>query len=1217
MRAGIPLWQRSLTLLMLLFVLLSLLPAPTLAQDPAATPTPAGADPTPNATEIVPVVETTPVEANDPTTEPPSTAEPADAGSATTPSPDAEQVIISSVQGVVRLDVSVAPARIRAGDSVTYTYIYTNTGAQTATGIIVRTIWTRFHQDNRSGNWQYCDTSDQRPAQPSENATASKCGILNGSVQGSATVLEQLADSSGNNVEFQISDLAPGQSGRFSIRLLTRNDIYPQTGRSPTRPAGSGQLFLNNNKSTPISEDTANTLIEGPVFVLSKAAAPNTPAKVYPLDTVEFIITVGNATASGDVIDGSIRTDAIAATNVLVRDTFPSGSEFVSADGNFTVNQTNRQVSWTIASLTPGQSVQLRVRFRKLDVNQACGALNNSTYNVTSDEMPIRSGSDRYVIAGKSANVSVVTPMVIQSITADPSNPIYGDTAVIRIVVQNYWYQAVNGAQLNYFIQSNAFYVPGSATPSPSSAPNGAQPGGTVNWTFNMPAGNATTPTELTFTLTIRGGYTSTVQSGTGQAQIIAPANVPSQCLRNRSGRASLQPRLVLTKDTTSDEYFVEKGDEYPFFIEVENRGSEDAIGVTIRDLLPASPGNFRYVSGSARLNGSPLEPSSLVDGPGGTLTWNNISIPAGESIRLEYNMVIDGLEYVNLCNTAEAVLNDERISYINRRVCVKINPPMALTKTVLNPKEQYSPGEEVRFRLTLTNNASSAYEVGLYDVMGRFAYVRQESGYGTPQTDAQGNLQWPLRNLSPGQTLEAVFVARFPNECVTRDYVNEIRFLFRSEGETYIIRQSPPVTVKLKVSCGTNTIEYRKSVNRQTISLQDRVTYTINIKNANTTAQINNITVVDVLPPGFSYVGMDGSSNVTSAPQQVTRSDGRVKLTWTISSIAAGRTTNVVFIARSGDIVGRFENWLTATAPDLLEARCTSNCKTVEDEGSVVSYSAPVVAVEPLITMEPRITNETCATAGDIRSYRLSLVNTNSIPYRDTTVALKLPFGMRFKRILGSTPVPAVATSIGGETTVTWSKLTVPAKPANQAAAQVVLEIEMEIGQVWEDLATQVQITSPDGLIPRKDGVADPIVKICVDRAAISKEASRLQVNRNDELIYRITVVNPTDSAINVSLEDVLPENTSYLARVTGPTPTVEGNRLSWSNISVAAATDQGPGLAKMEFRVRVNSGSDGAGFTNTVTVVNSSTTLDTTYNAVEVFITRLYYVYVPFTQR
>lgn len=1075
------------------------------------------------------------------------------------------------VQGVVTLDVSV-PDTIRAGDTIDYTYTYVNTGATIATGLVVEAIWTNFSLAV-NGNWQFCNPSNT-------------CDVLAGSVQGPT-----VTKSTGPTIttpRFTIGNLAPGQQGRFTVRLDTRNDIFPKTNQPVSRPAGSGNLYLNG-ASTPTSQDTAATLVIGPVLVLKKTAT--TTGKIYPTETGTFVVHIGNATNTGDNTNGQIRADARQATNIIIKDTFPQGGEFVSATGNPAVDTTAKTVTWTIAGpLAPGQTMDLQVVFKKLDVNIDCGLLNNGVLSVTSDEIPFN-GNTRYTINGVGTNVPLQIPMVIKSVISTPGSAVYGSNGTLAIIVQNFWNQPLTGVKLNYFVQSNGSYMPGSAAPAPTTAPDGSQPGGTVTWTFNMPAGSKTTPTEATFSLGVAGGYDSAVQGGTGRAQLVAPAGVPSACIQPKDGRLGLNPRLKLTKTTDADPatkvgntYFVERGQEFNYIIDVTNTGVAPATAVNITDLLPKETGaNFRYVGGSAT-----VPPTTVTDGLGGVIAWNGLSIPAGGSIQIRYRLIVDGRDFQAYCNTATATSGSEAISYGARSVCVKINPQILVTKTV--DKATANPGDTVRFTLTLANQENVPYQVGLYDKLGDLIFVNQESGNaGQPQLLSKA-LSWPLMTLQPGQQVQAVIVATIPTICVTRDYINEVLFSI-VDG---LIQPIPPVTAKVRVNCGQ--IEYSKTSDRPIASLQDRIVYTLPIRNAGGTL-VSNVEVDDLLPQGFTFVGMEGTSNILTPPTKQTTTDGRTKLIWTLPSIAANTTVNIKFIARSGDVVGDYDNFVTVP----VGGKCVGSCKSGSDG---ILYGYRTVTVQPLITMEPKITPNTCALPGDKRTYQLTILNTNNHDYGSTEVLLTLPFGLRFNKVLNSTPTPLVTIANNGVSTIKWSDLRIPAKPANAFGSQVVLEIELQAGQVWGNLDTVVATTSPDGLIPRKDGVVDPTVQVCPTSPAITKDVNRLTVSTGNDLVYRIMLANPTDTAYTATVEDQLPNNFSFVANVQGQA-NVSGNTLTWANVAVPAATNGVAGVVILEFSAHVNSTEKGKTYTNTATATSPSVSVDPTYNSVTVRVT------------
>lgn len=1236
-------WYRRITLLTLLFMLTALVPFTTTAQDPTPTPEFEVVDPdafpdgdhengvtltVPTPEETVPGVTATPTESEPDLTLTDTTEINADNASSD------DFAITRNTQGVVQLSVLVTPDQIRSehlgtdNGLITYTYVYTNTGSQTASNVVVRATWSRFNPIARRGNWQYCDN---------------ECNVASSS----GPTVEKI-----RNYEYRIGDLPPNQSGRFSVRLRTMPEAYSESGKEPVRPAGSGQLVINNRV---ISENTANALVVGPIFYLVKERAPETPERIYPLDTGDFIITLGNASGPGDVIDGQIRADARAATNIVLIDTLPAGSEYVPADGdgNPEVDTQKGTLTWRIAGpLQPNNAQQFRVRFRKLNVSAGCGFIRNQNYSVTSDQMPFRNANERYDVKGKRADIVVVNPLEIKSITAEPRSTVYGNEAMLTIVVQNFYDKPITGSQLIYTIQSNAFYVLNSATPSPAQAPSSAaQPGGEIRWNLDIPPGTITTPTEASFSVRVIGDYSRNIARGTGVGQLVSgTSSVPLACAKTTTGRVNLVPRLSVGKFSESGELFVTKGQNYAYLIEIENEGSSDADNVTIIDNLPSYrslPAKFSYVRGSATLDGINREPDSVDDNKnGGDIIWNGITVPRGEKLTLRYELRVDGFEFVDYCNKVELRSGEERVSVTSSGVCVRINPEINLEK-IPDKTETRIQGDTITFRLKLTNQSSETHEMGLYDPLDKFVYVRQESGYAQPTLQENNTLEWPLQRVPPGGSLEAVIVTRLPDECKTAKYINELMFQFKSGRETYVVQQIPPERVTVQLNCGTNRIEYSKKVDRQRASLQDRITYTLEVKNNNRADAINNVTVVDILPPGFTFVSMTGGSDVTNLPQQEQLEDERIQLTWVIPSIQANRTAKITFVARTGNTVlslrkpvqavqacdsndlERYNrNWMMATAPDLLEAIPAGgpgNGICSNFRGEEISFAYVDVNIEPLHTAEPRLLNaDTCAAPGDRPVYQLSLVNTNDISYESTTVTVTLPLGLNFVRPMGTTPAPTIRRAENGDMLAVWQNLTIPAKGTDETSALVVLEGELEVGRVWHDLPTKVTTTSPDGAIPLKDGVLDPTIRMCPPQPAMAKMADRERVSLGEEFVYQISIVNTETSELTVSIEDQLPPNLTFVAPM-GDTanPTQDGNRLTWNDLRVPKAeTNEDeqlvPGVRLLRFRVRAVDGEEDEIVTNKVVVLNSSpASLDTSLDTAEVRFTKGSFVYLPLIQR
>ncbi len=1027
------------------------------------------------------------------------------------------------------------------------------------------------------------------------------------------------------HARYMIGDLASGASGSFAVGLRTRNDIYPKTTQAIIRPAASGKLYVNSNTNSIVSDDTANTIVLGPVLTVTKSVTNAVDAAIYPLQTVEFNIRVGNATSSGDSTSGQIRADARPANNVIVHDTFPLGSEFVSATGNYQVDTGANLITWTIPLLDVGQYQDLRVIYRKLDVNVDCTKVNNKDYSASSDEYPINNNI-RTAIVGAASTRPVTIPLIIKSVVPSPNNIAFGSESGLTIIVQSYWDQPITNLQLIYPIQLNAYYVANSATPAATTTPTSTTPGGTVSWIVNMPAGSKINPSEVRFNVRLRAAYGGTTGTGTGVASLVAPPEVPSACVASKVGKVTISPRLTIRKsaDTTGTsgslgDIVVDRNSEMAYVVDVTNSGSEAAAGLSIIDHLPDDlNANFRYVASSATLNGSPRAPDLVQDGFAGTLTWSNLVVQPGETVKIKYRLLVDGTNFVRYCNSAEGALGTETMRYSTRKVCVRINPKIFVTKIANTPST--GKNQEVTFTLTLRNDETTdSFQLGLEDVLGSFKYVRQVSGYSAP-TIGSGVISWDIIDVGPGEEIQAVIVATTPDICQTKDYYNEARFLTRDvfDNQIYEVQPLPSVKAKVKVICGTNILEYSQIANRSPISLGDLDTFTLFVTNTNATSAVTSVTVTNILPEAFTFIGVDANSIIKTDPAIEVLADGRTRLVWTIPSIAKNSKITIKFQARSGNLVAQAKNYMTVDAHNLLDAICKGSCASGEDNGELKLFAVAGVAVQPLITMEPYIADNTCALPGDTRLYRLTILNTNVHSYTQTGITITLPPGLHFSRAVDGTPNPSVSRNSEGDTSVFWAGQLIGEKPTNAFGTQAAFTVELKIGQVLGALDTVVQTTSPDGLVPRKDGVADPTILVCTGPdPALAIDVNKEAVTSGEEVVYIISIANPTDQIITATIRNVLPQGLTLVSANGAYTPNVVGNQLTWDNVVVPAAVGGTAGVVLLRFRATA-AGPNGTLITNAAEVVASTTPItNLTYNSVVVTIRALLSTFLPLARR
>ena len=443
----------------------------------------------------------------------------------------------SSVNAVMSADAEVAPASLHAGETLTYTFTYTNTSGGTQNNVIALVTWTRMGAVENQAEWertqmQFC---------------ANDCAPV--SISGPA-VTKGPTDGSGNNVQYQIASLQAGQTGRFSVVLKARRNQYPRTGAAPNRPAASVQMYADNNFAVKLAEDTVNSLITGPVLSINKLVAPAWLRRVTIDEPMEFQIGIGNTTAAGDIIDNQPRADAEAATNLVFADRFPVGADYVPTSNDPPgvtrfVDVPNRIISWTVSALAPRQAMTVTARFKKNLDPAGCDAIANINYQATSSEFPLNYTGLPYKEPENPPRIAVdVVPSikVADLVLADPSIT-FGDETTATIVVHSYYSQTITGAQLEFKPHAKIAYVPGSGNPAPSVAPTGISFGGQVLWDFDIAPGFPMTPTVMSFTMRLRGAFQQALFDQ-AQMRVLVPSEVNNTCMGWYQEYVSVMPRL-------------------------------------------------------------------------------------------------------------------------------------------------------------------------------------------------------------------------------------------------------------------------------------------------------------------------------------------------------------------------------------------------------------------------------------------------------------------------------------------------------------------------------------------------------------------------------------------------------------------------------------------------------------------------------------------------
>ncbi len=768
----------------------------------------------------------------------------------------------------------------------------------------------------------------------------------------------------------------------------------------------------------------------------------------------------------------------------------------------------------------------------------------------------------RYRVSGDPASMRVVPTVQIAAITFQPNVAYYGETVNAAIRVLNHYTQPVTGARLIMRLPDNVRFQNGSALPASGfTGPGAQQPPQSITWTLNMPAGSASNPAVQTYTLQLKAELIEATKLVETLVQV--PSGVPAGCLEPKGEYLRTAPRLSVatTRFPNTLPALISSARPYTFALEVTNNGTITVTDATITAALPFNavfPAAFSYIPGSSTMNTVPREPDAYVDGNGGHLVWNNIELGPKSLTRFVFEVMPDGFEYVEYCLTGAASSPQDPVAYAPTFAlynCVKVNPPLGMSKT---GDRQYvtdmsTPGgREVTFTLMITNTGTHSYFMGLRDYpASQLEFIRQvSSNNGAPtlvNLSGVQELQWPLQTLLPGERLQAVVVFRVPNGGTQLTFRNELGFRFREANNAIVrVSQIPPVEASISQR---GTLYFNISTENPVYGPGDRIKYILSAYNTTPAQPMSSISVDNYLPAGFTFESMAVDSDVTDLPTQSPGPSGRTALHWNLSSVGPGQTKRVTFYARAASIIGGFESWVNMSSGGSYDAVCQSNgtgsnCSTANINSSAVPIALTNTTIEALATLEPSLDDSACVLPGDARTYRLALVNTNVHAYGNTTVRIRLPFGVIVENFnasgsSGVVTLPAFSTEPDGSTLVLWSDIQLPAKPFNQASAQILLFLNLRIGRFAGNVPIVATALSPDGDILRKDDALDPALRLCqLASPMLFKDTNKVEANPNDPVIFQLSAINPTNGVITVSLRDVLPSAFTVLGHAVGPSP-------------------------------------------------------------------------------
>lgn len=1109
---------------------------------------------------------------------------------ADTPSVDAVEPSLvrpsdTQPDGTFKINI-VSKLKAHADERVTYSMYFTNTSNLTYNNVLLET--------SIGNNQAYTGCS---------NAPATCLFTYTGTLSQQPFIKTLSGNTNGNNygarkVVWALGTVAPQQYGKIDYTVRVNPAVYPQTKKAAVVLGNTAALYRDDSISTAtvLNSDQWGILVHGPIFNLKK-----TVDKTQALqgDELVYTITVGNATAPEDQPGGKIRDDAEDATNVVIYDDVPDQlTNVVPINTNgingvvSTVNGRTR-ITWTIDRLDRNQSRELRfsARIRTDLAANNCNNINNNQYAVTSNEIPMKSATERYTISGASVSTQLFRPVVLQ-VQASPNRVYIGETVTWRVTVKNNWSSQLNPVTIKLFLPSAFSYTSSGDGGVYNSVDN------SVTWSnVTIPQGTFASPGSKQLTVQSTAGIVINANEAIAQVMSL-PANVPMGCVQTIKGTANVEPLLSATK-TVNVSTAVLSGTNVIYTVELSNRSSTPMTDVSLVDTLPINS-NIPFVF-VQMLDGGP-NPSSVSST---TVRWDNLTVPGGSAANpgrtvLRFVVTARGLPGRCLNNRIKPDSSRSQAREVNSaQVCIAF--PWSITKTVdrnsVNPNDS---NRLLEFTLTFESHINKDQMIVPMDRFtkpaGNFYTFKQMLEGPPPESvipDQNGFIYWDEVLLPANGKLTYRFTVELPLDGTrirAGDYCN--RGWMEPIGEGYSILTGADTCVRV------SAIEMRitKSVNRGTIALGEQVRFTIQVNNQSETQTVSQLVLSDTLPIHTTFVATSpGSTPPTSV---TTQPNGQQLLRWENVSVPPKTTYTYEYIARMPHLIGTYRNGVEVLGgnpfPNLV-------CNGVTESGNCYAYRDVVVENKISTTIETTPTNPQ---PGDELTYRLSIINNNNIIYENVAISLTLPLGFSFIEMTNG-PQPE---SLGNP--IVWRNLRLPVQQG-ATPGRILLEFKVKAASGYGVFYSYVHATSTTGIIPPADEGGE--VRIIPPSPALTLVGPNL-AEIGSVIQFRIMLVNPLSSPLtNVEIINVLPEGFTFEGvDDESPAPEENGQTLKWTIPQVPAMSSSSePGLVEIVYYVRVPDTEMIA--TNTVTATGGGVEIDQTYNSIELAVTKILYLMLP----
>lgn len=627
----------------------------------------------------------------------------------------------------------------------------------------------------------------------------------------------------------------------------------------------------------------------------------------------------------------------LSATNVVVTDTLPSGTTFVSATSNLgTVTEASGVVTGNLGTMADGQTATITI-IVLVGAGQTTSITNTASVTAAEFDTDTTDNSSSTATA-----VNAVSDLSVV-VTDSPDPAVAGGTLTYTITVTNNGPSNATGVTVTDVLPTGVTFA--SATASQGTATNAS---GTVTGALGNLASGATA--TITITATVDPATTGSLSN----TATVTGSETDSDSSDNTSSATTAVTQevdLAITKTDSADP--ITAGNQLTYTITVTNTGPSDATNVTVTDVLPTG---VTFVSANAS-QGTATNASGTVTGDIGTLA-------SGASATVTIIVSISSSAAAGtLTNTASVSATETDTDSTNNSVsqATVVNRSVDLAITKVDATDPVVAGNNVTYTITVTNTGpSDASGVTVTDVLPTgLTFVSATASQGSASNNS-GTVTAALGNLATGASATVTVVATVSGSFSGTLTNTATVTATETDSDPADNSATQTTTINRQVDLRVTTVD-----NTDPLTAGNSLTYTITVFNDGP-SQATNVVVTDILPTGVTF------TSATASQGTATNNNGTI--TGSLGTINSGSSATITIVVASlPSLRTNLTNTASATATET-EVDATNNSATATttvnssiDLAITKSDSADTVAAGGSLTYTIIVTNNGPSTANAV----------------------------------------------------------------------------------------------------------------------------------------------------------------------------------------------------------------------------------------------------------